>query len=50
MEIDPPTIQMQFAVNNGPLAGRDGKLVTARNIRDRLIRETPEPEIPKLVK
>ncbi|MCX7826897.1 MAG: GTP-binding protein, partial [Verrucomicrobiae bacterium] len=40
VEIDPPTIQMQFAVNNGPLAGRDGKLVTARNIRDRLIRET----------
>jgi len=40
VEIDPPTIQMQFAVNDGPLAGRDGKLVTARHIRERLIRET----------
>ena len=38
--IDPPTIQMQFAVNDGPLAGKDGKLVTARNIRERLIRES----------
>lgn len=39
VEIDPPTIQMQFAVNDGPLAGRDGKLVTSRQIRDRLFRE-----------
>ena len=38
--IDPPTIQMQFAVNDGPLAGTDGKLVTARHIRERLIKET----------
>jgi len=38
--IDPPTIQMQFAVNDGPLAGVDGKLVTARHIRERLIKET----------
>src|SRR6185436_15166732 len=38
--IDPPTIQMQFAVNDGPLAGQDGKLVTARHIRERLIKET----------
>jgi GTP-binding protein len=38
--IDPPTIQMQFAVNDGPLGGQDGKLVTARHIRERLIRET----------
>src|SRR5271154_4192214 len=30
--IDPPTIQMEFAVNDGPLAGQDGKLVTARHI------------------
>ncbi len=40
VEIDPPTIEMQFAVNNGPLAGREGKFVTARNIRERLYRET----------
>jgi GTP-binding protein len=37
--IDPPTIQMEFAVNDGPLAGLDGKLVTARHIWDRLVRE-----------
>jgi GTP-binding protein len=37
--IDPPTIQMQFAVNDGPLAGQDGKLVTARHIRERLLKE-----------
>jgi GTP-binding protein len=37
--IDPPTIQMQFAVNDGPLAGIDGKLVTARHIWERLVKE-----------
>ena len=37
--IDPPTIQMQFAVNDGPLAGIDGKLVTARHIWERLTKE-----------
>ena len=37
--IDPPTIQMEFAVNDGPLAGQEGKLVTARNIWDRLTKE-----------
>ncbi len=40
VEIDPPTIQMQICVNDGPFAGRDGKYVTARNIRDRLEKET----------
>jgi len=39
-EIDPPTIQMQFAVNDGPLAGKDGRLVTARHIGERLHKET----------
>lgn len=39
VEIDPPTIQMEFAVNDGPFAGRDGKLVTSRQIRERLLRE-----------
>jgi len=38
--IDPPTIQMEFAVNDSPLAGKDGKLVTARHIWDRLVKET----------
>jgi GTP-binding protein len=37
--IDPPTIQMEFAVNDSPLAGKDGKLVTARHIWDRLQKE-----------
>lgn len=34
VELDPPTLQMQFRVNDGPLAGRDGKFVTARHIRE----------------
>ena len=38
-ELDPPTIQMQFAVNDGPLAGKDGKCVTARHILERLYKE-----------
>ncbi len=37
--IDPPTIHMEFAVNDGPLAGKDGKLVTARHIWERLQKE-----------
>lgn len=37
--IDPPTVQMQFAVNDGPFAGREGNRVTSREIRDRLMRE-----------
>ena len=37
--IDPPTIKMQFAVNDSPLAGQDGKLVTARHIKERLVKE-----------
>ena len=37
--IDPPTISMQFAVNDGPLAGTEGKHVTARHIWDRLQKE-----------
>jgi len=39
VEIDPPTIKMQFCVNDGPLGGKEGKLVTARNLRERLFRE-----------
>ncbi|MCS7048210.1 MAG: translational GTPase TypA [Verrucomicrobiae bacterium] len=39
VELDPPTIQMQIAVNDGPLAGRDGKFLTARHIRERLEKE-----------
>ena len=37
--IDPPTLSMRFAVNDSPLAGREGDKVTSRMIRDRLMRE-----------
>jgi GTP-binding protein len=37
--IDPPTVSMQFSINDGPFAGKDGKHVTSRAIRDRLMRE-----------
>ncbi|MGF7152287.1 translational GTPase TypA [Novosphingobium gossypii] len=37
--IDPPTLAMRFAVNDSPLAGREGDKVTSRMIRDRLMRE-----------
>ena len=37
--IDPPTLSMRFAVNDSPLAGREGSKVTSRMIRDRLMRE-----------
>ncbi len=40
VDIDPPTIRMQILVNDSPFAGREGKFVTARNIRERLFRET----------
>jgi len=40
MDIDPPTITMKMCINDGPLAGREGKLLTARQVRERLIRET----------
>ncbi len=38
--VDPPTLAMTFRVNDGPLAGREGKKVTSRQIRDRLLRES----------
>jgi GTP-binding protein len=39
LTIDEPTLTMNFCVNNSPLAGREGKFVTSRQIRDRLDRE-----------
>ena len=40
VDIDPPTIRMRILVNDSPFAGREGKYVTARHVRERLIRET----------
>ena len=37
--VDPPTLAMTFRINDGPLAGREGKKVTSRQIRDRLLTE-----------
>src|SRR5207237_1162050 len=40
VDIDPPTIRMRNLVNDSPFAGREGKFVTARHIKERLVRET----------
>ncbi len=56
IEIEQPTIKMRFLVSNSPFAGKVGKYVTSRHIRDRLTREaehniamrleeTPEPDV-----
>ncbi len=37
--IDEPTVQMTFSVNNSPFAGREGKFLTSRHLRERLFRE-----------
>ncbi|MFD1989487.1 translational GTPase TypA [Paenibacillus nicotianae] len=39
LKIDEPTLQMTFLVNNSPFAGREGKWVTSRRLRDRLFKE-----------
>ena len=40
VKISAPTVEMTFSVNDSPFAGREGKFVTSRQIRDRLMRET----------
>ncbi|HTO15992.1 MAG TPA: translational GTPase TypA [Edaphocola sp.] len=37
--IDEPTMNMQFSINNSPFFGKEGKFVTSRNLRDRLMKE-----------
>ena len=40
VQISAPTVEMTFCVNDSPFAGQDGKYVTSRNLRDRLLKET----------
>lgn len=39
VKISEPTVEMTFSVNNSPFAGREGKFVTSRQLRDRLFKE-----------
>ncbi len=40
ISVDEPTMNMLFSINNSPFFGRDGKFVTSRHVRDRLMKET----------
>lgn len=40
LQVDQPTLEMTFSINSSPLAGRDGKYVTSRQVKERLYKET----------